>query len=57
MPNPLARLMDRLPGGRRRAGRWIGGGVAVFVLANEIRGVLVVIAVVGELWRNMVPGG
>jgi hypothetical protein len=56
MPRPFRQLMDRLPLRGRKAGKWIGGGVAVFVLANEVRGILVVVAVVGELWRNM-PGG
>ncbi|MFN3591813.1 MAG: hypothetical protein ACK4TG_06470 [Thermaurantiacus sp.] len=57
MPRPFARLIEKLPVRGRRAGKWIGGGVAVFVVANEVRGILVVAAVVGELWRNMAPGG
>lgn len=57
MIRPWRHLVDRLPASGRRAGKWVGGGVALLVLANEVRGVLVVAAIIGEMWRNLPAGG
>jgi hypothetical protein len=54
-PAPARRFLGlKLPGGR--VGRILGGGAAAFIIANEIRGLMVVAAIGGEMWRQMLGG-